>query len=188
MKDKLIAYFEQFGPISEIEKEIFMQSFSKSEFQTKQKILYTGDTCQSIHFIIEGLARYAFIDEDGNDITTTFRQENEFITNYESFLTEQPSEFFIECLEPTLTLRMDRFGLQKIYSDTQIGNTVGRKIAEFLFIESQGRLNSFYKKSAEERFTDFLNRQGSLLNRVPQNHLASYIGVKQAHFVTRVIS
>ena len=99
MKNKVIEYFENLGPISEAEKEVFRQAFSRAEFGPKQYILYSGDTCQTIHFIVEGLARFAFIDNEGNDITTTFRQENEFITNYESFLKEQPSLFFIECLE-----------------------------------------------------------------------------------------
>lgn len=177
-KEQLLKYFEQFGTISQGEKEVFLKAFSTSQFMPKQKILFTGDTCQTVHYIVSGLTRYAYIDDSGNDITTTFRHEGEFITNYESFLKESPSKFFIECLEPTTTLKVDRLGLQRIYDETNIGNTIGRKIAEALYLESQERLNAFYDKSAEERFNEFMKTQGSLLNRIPQNHLASYIGIK----------
>jgi len=178
MKQLILDIFSQFGNLSDQEILLIENAYSRAEFKNKQMLLYEGDVCQHIYFIVSGLVRKGIIDKDGNDITTNFRREGEFITNYESFLRGTTSKYFIEALEDTVTLRVDRFSLNELYEKTQIGNIVGRKISENLFIETYSRLTAFYQSSAEERYVEFIETNGSLLNRVAQGHLATYLGIK----------
>ena len=54
---------------------------------------------------------------------------------------------------------------------------VARVATENELITCQKLIASFVTKSAEERYTDLLDTQGELFQRVPQQYIASYLGV-----------
>ena len=177
-KFKLLEYFAQFCEIPEYEKELYLKAGTLSTCHAKQKIHFQGDTCQNVFYIVHGLVRYYTIDNEGNELTISFRSDNEFVTDYQSFLTNSPSDFNIEALEDTICLKIDRFAIQELYLKSSVGNLIGRRMAENLFIFFHEQLISLYKLSAEERFAHFIENRGDVYNRIPQAHLASFIGVK----------
>ena len=53
----------------------------------KEEYLYEyGITCLAIYFINEGAVRHLHYDEDKNEITCDFTFENNFLTDYSSFM------------------------------------------------------------------------------------------------------
>jgi len=177
-KEKIVELMASIASLSEADKQLVERSFSRSDYAARQNMHYQGDVSPAIFFITKGLVRYGHMDRNGNDISFDFRGENQFVTDYASFLHSEPSQFFIECLEPTAVLKLDRYGLERLYTEMPQGNLIGRKIAEGLYTESQKRLFSFYNYTAEERYQEFLKDYSELAERIPQSFIASYIGVK----------
>ncbi|MEM6297786.1 MAG: Crp/Fnr family transcriptional regulator [Bacteroidota bacterium] len=177
-KQYLIEVFNQIAPILDEERPFLESIISRGRYRAKDYLLMAGDVCSNIFFITKGLVRYGITDRQGNEVSLKFRAENESITDFGSFLERQPSENFIEALEDVECLKIDRFGIDAIYQKVANGEKIGRKIAEGLFLESRKQVHSFYKNTPEERYLHLLTNNGQLVNRIPQIHIASHIGVR----------
>ena len=76
-----------------INKEAFFIKFS-----AKHIVLLEGMKSTSLYFIVHGIVRGYYIDDQGNDITKCFSSHNEFFSS-EGLRSESVSSFTIECLE-----------------------------------------------------------------------------------------
>jgi len=73
--------------------------------------------------------------------------------------------------------QINNMDLQEVYAHTSVGNIIGRKMAENMYlIKSKGEL-SLLSKTAEERYLDLFNERPNLLQHIPLKYIASYIGV-----------
>lgn len=180
MKEKLIFYFNQIHPLDEAEQALLIRSFVPQSYPAKTFLLRQGEVCQNLFFVTEGIVRVGLVDQQGEDITTYFQTENNFVTDYESFLRDRAAHFFIQAIEDVTVLQIDRYGIHRLYEQVSFGDKLGRVIAEELFIATNQRLLSFYTQTPEERYRTLLatSAQSGLINRVPQHYVASYIGVK----------
>lgn len=177
-KDDLITVFRKMVPISP-EDEIFIcERFSTMEVAAKRFLVEPNIVCQHVYFVKKGVARIIINKASGDETSCYFAQEGEFISNYESFLTGVPSPYGIETLENCELLAIDRMGMEELYAKVRNGERIGRKIAEFIFVDTIERLTSFYTESAEVRYEKFLQRYPGLNNRIPQHYIATYIGVR----------
>jgi CRP-like cAMP-binding protein len=177
-KDSLIDALRAIVPVSEDEADWVRQNFSKVNVLAKSFLLSEGEVCHNLFFIVSGCARIGIDCPNGEDISCYFAREGEWISIYESFLSGQPSEYFVQTLEDCEMLTIDRKGVEDMYNRLENGNLMGRRLMEGLFITTVQRLTDFYKLTPEQRFQNFLVQYPNLANRIPQNCLASYIGVK----------
>jgi len=92
-------------------------------------------------------------------------------------LTQQPSSYQLETITDTVLWSVSFNDLQIIYTDTAIGNTIGRLASEDLFIKKSKRELSLLTESAEERYLNLFTEQPHLLQLIPLKYIASYIGI-----------
>ena len=104
--------------------------------------------------------------------------EGYFACNYESFLDHSISTKNVQCIEDSTLLMITHAGLQQFYSDIKGGERFGRLIAEHIFVESVKQISSMYSDPPELRYRKFLESYPELLQRIPQYHISSYVGVK----------
>ena len=113
-----------------------------------------------------------------NDLTFTFVFDNNFVSGYDSFLIRNPSTFDIETLVKTTLWRLPYNDLQTIYTETKIGNLIGRKASENLFLKKSKRELSLLNETAEQRYRNLFTEQPQFLQHIPLKYIASYTGVK----------
>lgn len=140
-------------------------------------LLHSGEVCEQVWFIGRGLVRAYFL-KDGEEVTQQFFFEGNYTTDYESFLTRQPSQLHLHALESTLLLGLHREAMHRLYAADPGAERMGRRIAEEIFISVSRRNRSFLLDSAEKRYLDLLRERPKVMQRVPQRHIASYLGVK----------
>lgn len=174
--NKIRAYFEQIVELSDEDWEVFSSKLKKSEFPKKTVLLKTGQVENYLSFIEKGTVRF-YIPKEENDITFGFKFENQFISAYDSLITQSESSYQMETLTPTILWRLTFFDLQDIYSNTTVGNIIGRKIAEALFMMKAKREQSLLNDTAAERYLKLFSEQPHLIKKIPLKYLASYIGV-----------
>jgi CRP-like cAMP-binding protein len=68
--------------------------------------------------------------------------------------------------------------LQCLYKNVREGEKLGRLAIEAVFLSSLQQLKSFYRDSPAERYQQFLSAYPELTQRIPQYHIASYVGIK----------
>ena len=135
-----------------------------------------GETEEYLSFVEEGIIRL-YIPKVDNDITFGFVFENSFISAYDSFLTQLPSSYAVETITKTVLWRLRYHDLQVIYDETAVGNKMGRKASEDLFLKKTKRELSFLNDTAEERYVKLFSERPEVIQRIPLKYIASYIGI-----------
>ncbi|MFD1552877.1 Crp/Fnr family transcriptional regulator [Putridiphycobacter roseus] len=170
------TYLEQFVALSDHDWEIFSSKLIKTAHKKKTILLKIGKVERQLSFIEKGSVRL-YIPKVENDLTFGFSFKGNFISAYDSFITQTPSTYQTETLTETTLWHLNYDDIQDIYSRTAIGNTIGRMIAENLFLMKSKREQSLLNDSAEQRYLNLFSERPDLIKQIPLRHLASYIGV-----------
>lgn len=174
--DFLILRIKDYIPLNEKDQEIVSRLFVLEYFNKNELILKEGNYCQKLFFIATGIVRFS-LHIDGEERTFVFRDEGVFCNDLESFLKKTPSKFNISAIEPTTIFSITYDNLQVFYNEISYGDRFGRLAIEQLFLGVVNHLTSFYSESPEQRYEIFSKQYKDLLQRIPQYHIASYIGV-----------
>jgi hypothetical protein len=105
------------------------------------------------------------------------RSENEFITDYESFISEQSAKLSIQSLTDAEVILLDRSGLIKLYETSFYWNKFGRIISEQIFLNSKRRTEDLLFKSPKERYLQLIEKQPNFFQLYSLKHIASYLGI-----------
>ncbi|MDX6746546.1 Crp/Fnr family transcriptional regulator [Polaribacter sp. PL03] len=183
-KDKKKEYYINFFlnkiPTSNMELKKFSSSFLTVEEYNKKEFLYkSGEIQKEVGFVCQGLLRKYYINEKGSEIITGFINENGFATDYPSFLRQKPSKYHIQCLEPTIIVKIPYEKLQEAYQKYRDNEMFGRLVAENVLTRETDRVESLLFESAEERYLNFLDENKEISNRISLTHLASYLGMER---------
>lgn len=174
--EKIRKYIENITEINDEDWEFFSSKLQQKSYPKKSIIAEIDEVENHISFIEKGIVRL-LIPKEEDEITYGFSFENEFISAYDSFLTQTPSQYQLETLVETSLLSITYSDLQKVYEHTKIGNLIGRLVAERLFIIKSNRALSLLNDSAEKRYFNLFTERPNLIKEIPLKYIASYIGV-----------
>ena len=177
MTADLIQVIEQLINLTPAEKKLVQDLFKEKKYKKGDFFLAEGETCKHVGFITKGIVRY-YINDEGEEKTYGFSKENDFVSNYESFVPQTPSQQIIQALEDSVLLVISRNDLQQFYAHIKEGERFGRLVIEQVFIQTLKERNSFYTDSPEFRYEKFIQQHPYLQPRLSQYYIASYVGVK----------
>lgn len=158
-----------------LEKCLTIQKLKKGDL-----LVRNGEICNQVSFIQKGLLRFFYL-VNGKEINTGFIAENEYISQYDSFLTRQSSPGNIDALEDCELVNLSYEDMQILYKEIPILETFGRKMAEQLFIMVSMQTTRLLTLSPEERYQSVIQMQPFIIQRVPQYMIASFIGITPEH-------
>jgi len=99
------------------------------------------------------------------------------VVSLKSYVLGAPGYETVECVEPTLLYALNRNVLTDLYQqDIHIANW-GRKFAETELLQTEERFIPLLFTTAAQRYRALLEKQPHLLQRIPLEHLASYLGI-----------
>lgn len=174
---KLIYYINKWVKLEPEEEKKILASFEKQAVKKKIKLLEPGQICQYIYFIIQGGARTYYHDAKGDEHIYQIRLENNWISDLESYFSQQPSKFYLETLEESIVLRISPEVLENLYKEVPKMERYFRILFQKAYINSLARLNSTMWETAEERYNEMIKENCDILQRVPQTYIASYLGI-----------
>ena len=176
--EQIKAYLDKTAAISKADWDFFTSKLHRRIIPKKKVFLKINDIENHISFIETGVVRL-FIPKENpeKEITFGFSFQNQFISAYDSFLTQKPSLYQLQTLTETTILSISHKDLQEVYKTTQIGNLIGRLTAERLFLIKSTREQNLLNLSAEERYLKLFKERPELLKVIPLKYISSYIGV-----------
>lgn len=174
--NEIRKFIDNISPMTDSDWEFFSSKLQGVKLDKNTTVLKIGKIENYLSFISKGIVRL-YIPGEESDLTFGFVFDNEFVTAYDSFLTQSPSHYQIETLTETILWRISNNDLQKVYERTSNGNLIGRKMAENMFLIKSKRELSLLNKTAEERYLDLFTDRPKLLGHIPLKYIASYIGV-----------
>jgi CRP/FNR family transcriptional regulator, anaerobic regulatory protein len=129
-----------------------------------------------LYFILEGSGGI-FLWNKNNFVCMDLCYQSEFFGDYMSFLTEQFSPIEVVLFENSELFRISKANFDTLSRNTPFGDKISRFAAEALFIHKQQQQIDILTKTAKERYVDLQLRQPEILQRTPQKHIASYLGI-----------
>jgi CRP-like cAMP-binding protein len=174
---QLKASFEQEFAIKLTDWHSFTQYFSALELHSQQHWIRAGDTCTDLCFILDGLIRIYYIDQDGNEVNQHFYQANEVIAPVDALVSKEPCQYFIQALEPTRLMLANYHQLSQAGEDNPELLRLEIKMLQTIFIKSARREARLLLGNAEQRYRWFCKEYPELLERIPQYQIASFLGI-----------
>lgn len=177
--DRYRAALTRFVTFTDEEWQLFAQGLRFETLKKKACFIEQGEVCKKVSFMLSGSLRLYHI-KDGEQITSYFCIENDWVSAYTSFLKQQPSAIYIEALEDTQLLTFSYQHLQHCYQSPQLcykAERFGRLIAEHLICCYDERLTSFVTQSPEERYLQLLTTSKNIMQRIPQHYIANFLGI-----------
>ncbi|WP_231489806.1 Crp/Fnr family transcriptional regulator [Pedobacter sp. Leaf170] len=155
---------------------IFLEKLKPRKILKDDYLLRAGDVCKAMVIINSGVLRYFTITEKGEQ-SHWFAFDGEWLGDYESFLTRQPSSNFIQALEDTEVYCLSYDDMQQLYSIGAKYERFGRLMAENLFVSVGRSRNDLVSLSAEKRYLNLINTYPNIVKRIQIQHIATYLGI-----------
>lgn len=179
MHEVLRRYISDKISLSDNEQNEILGSFKIKKLRKKQYLLQEGEICTTLSFIAKGCMRLYRVDEKGYEHIVQFGFENYWISERESAFSQKPTQYCIDAIEDSEVL---------ICNLTQF-DTLQKSIPKFAelmtnlqsknFVMIQKRINSALSFSAEEKYNELMTNQPEIIQRIPANMVASYLGISR---------
>jgi CRP/FNR family transcriptional regulator, anaerobic regulatory protein len=177
MPTQIINNIKSFVALSQNDEEAFIKILEVKKYAKKDFILEEGEICDKIFFINVGCAR-DFFNIDGEEKTLQFFFSNSWFTDYDSFLTGQPTLESLQAIEPCEVVHFKKSDLYKLYITNPVFERVGRVMAENAFIRLHSLTTMRTNQDPEERYLNLLNQRPEVVEKIPQHYIASYLGLQ----------
>ncbi len=174
--EEIKKFIDNIHPMSDSDWGFFSSKLHQVKLSKNSTLIKTGVIENYLSFISEGIVRF-YIPQEESELTFGFLFKNEFVTAYDSFITQTPSRYQIETLTNVTLWRISFRDLQEVYRETKSGNLIGRRMAENMYLIKSKREISLLNKTAEERYLDLFQERPKLVKQIPLKYIASYIGV-----------
>lgn len=177
--NRLLQAVKRVAPVVSDDDCLMFISYLKIVQIPKGSLFVTeGQISNEIGFINKGLFRiYYLLDE--KEVNTNFIFEGEFVVEYQSFLLQRPSRYYIQALEDCEIITFSSEALQKAYSSSPNWERFGRIIAEKLYVDATERGEEFLFLTGEQRYKNLLKKRPKVFEKVPLYHIASYLGIER---------
>lgn len=172
--------FENIGKhisLDEREKSIVISHFTQRAVQKKEIILNQGQICKKIFFVESGSFRALNLNQEGKESTIMFAIKDWWITDMNCFVNQLPAQVSIEALEPSKIMEMEYRSLEELYVIVPKLERYFRILFQKAYIREQVRTLNSLSVPIEERFKFFLKSYPSIVEKVTQKQIASYLGV-----------
>ena len=121
--------------------------------------------------------RSYYINENGDDISFIFHFDNQFFADYESILCNSVSYLNIQAMEDSELLLLDKNDLQNLYEKEMYWQKFGRLMTEKIYLDTKKRLENLLYYSPEKRYTNLLEENPLVFEKIPQKYIAGYLGI-----------
>jgi CRP-like cAMP-binding protein len=173
----LMPWFQSHG-ISDLKPfEPWLNTMRLRTVGTGEHLVQQGDSDNHLYFVSEGLLRLYYTTPDGKERNKAFYAEGAMLGAVSAAIKQRPASFAIQALEDC---RLVEAGFSSLFASAHQHPVTARALIDLLagaFIRNESREAMLLTLSAEDRYQWLVEHESQLLGRVPQFHLASYIGI-----------
>lgn len=173
----LFEHIEEKVQLNEKDKALVMNFFKSKKLRKRQYLLQEGDMCKYISFVAQGLMKSYTVDEKGNEHINLFAWEGWWISDFASFIFGNEAKLNIDTIEDTTLLLLSGENYEKMLKDVPAMDRYFRILYQNSLATKDNRLISANTHTAEEKYAMFLDTYPSISQRLPQNLIASYLGL-----------
>jgi CRP-like cAMP-binding protein len=150
------------------------KEYKKGEYFNEYK-----SVCKHLGFVLNGVFRIYWVNPaTGEERNMLFFTERQFVTSYQSFLTQTSCNYYTESMISSTILYIHIDRLHQLYKESHEWEHFGRILAESAFASVMKSTEGFLLHTAEERYLRMIEEHPMIINSVPLYHIASYLGIQ----------
>lgn len=177
MFDLLRLHIEKRTHLTEDEFDIVKNYFVPRKLRKKQFLLNEGEVCRYIGFVNSGCLREYTIDNKGNEHIIQFAIEDWWVSDLNSFLSDEPAVYNIDALQDSEILLLEKSARDNLLDECPKMERFFRILIESNHVANHRRITDSLSTSAEEKYLKFIKTYPKLFELVSQNQIASYLGI-----------
>ena len=180
LMDKISRLKSSIDPIvsmNEQELSVFCDFLDVKRLNKNEFFLDEGQVCDYIGFVVEGVMIYFKSMDNGNEITTDFAFEGDWVTVNASRLNNSPSSIRIKAIENTELLVIKQQDLSGLYLRIPKLERLGRILIEQAYLKIVSQSLDLQTLSARDRYESLLYKYPEIFQKVPLYHIANYLGI-----------
>jgi CRP-like cAMP-binding protein len=173
----ILKNIEQHVNLTQHEQELFLSKTEIHHYKAKTILLNSGSICKHSYFVNSGILRSFNINDNIVEHVLNFACQGWWIGDMYSLLSQKPGNLFIEVLEDAEVVLLSKENQDILYREIPKLERFFRILTENSLVANQERLMDNLSLTAEERFEKFCKKYPTLLQKVVQKQIASYLGV-----------
>lgn len=178
MKNSILAeHIRRFVKLDENEQAILDSYTKRTDFEPHEFLLKVGEISSSLYFVEQGCLRMFFAKNKSIELTTQFAIEGWWLTDFFSFIDNKPSEYFIQTLEKSVIISIEKTKYHDLLKKTPQLHDYFGQIMQRNVAASQLRINYLYGMTSEELLSHFTSSFPEFVKRVPLSMVYSYLGI-----------
>jgi len=178
--DKISRLKSSIAPIISLTDEEFRVFCDAIEVKTLNKneyFLEEGHICDYIGLVNQGVLIYFKSMDNGNEITTDFAFEGDWVTVNQSRLNNSPSAINVKAIEDAEVLVIKQQDLSDLYIKIPKVERLGRILTEQAYLKIVQQSVDLQVLTATERYENLLHEFPEIFQRVQLYHIANYLGI-----------
>ena len=177
MFEDLFYHIELKVPLTLEDKNLMKTFFTSKSLLKKQYLLEQGEHCKFMTFVSKGLLKSYNLDEKGNEHINLFAWEGWWVSDMISFFSGTSANLNIDAIEDSELLIITLSNYNKLLAEAPVMERYFRILYQNSLLTKEQRLLSSSTETAEQRYKSLIKSQPDLVKRIPQNLLASYLGL-----------
>lgn len=174
-----IDYILQFGNLNQQQIDLIMSKAQKVDLQKDEYFSEAGKIPRQVGFILEGVFRYCYYNNKGEEITHHFVDENNFVSDQQKFEAQVAASDYIQAVTDCRLLVFSKKDWDEI-GNTVVGwDNIVVRILKKCLLQTIERRSPLVSEDATTRYLSFIETFPSLVNRIPLSYIASYLGITQ---------
>lgn len=175
--DVLQSYLEARATLTADDIDFMRKVFVPRSLAAGEFLQRAGEVARYAAFVAAGCLRSYVIDAKGKEHIVQFAPETWWLADATSLTMRTRSQYFIDAIEDSDVMLIDGPSHQKVIDNVPgYGEAMRAGLQRHAAAKDQ-RIATALSASAEERYLDFLETYPSIVQRVPQLMLASYLGM-----------
>lgn len=177
MHEQLIELITQHVALSAQQQELCTR-FMEPVFYPKNSIIEEeGKVPAYLYYVVSGFLRLFHYNDKGDEVTTHINCPPGFITSYAHFNNGSRSEENLECITECELLRITKVDLDLLIKEIPSFKDFSIYVFQQSLSYNEKRSKELATLTAEQRYLRLMDVQPELLQNVPMQYIASFLGM-----------
>jgi CRP-like cAMP-binding protein len=177
--NEFINYILQFGDLNKQQTDLIISKATRLDLHKDEYFSEAGKIPMQVGFILKGVFRFCYYNNNGDEITHFFIDENNFITDYQKFESNTVASEYVQAVTDCELLVFSKKDWNDLLNTIVGWDTIVAKIYKKCLIETIERRSPLVSEDATTRYLSFIENFPTLVNRIPLSYVASYLGITQ---------
>lgn len=139
--------------------------------------LSEGGEANKLAFIIQGAMRSYVMNEKGEEINLLLQVNQDFIGDYESYISGKKASFYIKALIDTELFVISKKSIDQLGCQDAFWIDFKTKMSDYAFLEAKRRIEDLLLFTPEERYLNLVKKSQEVLQKIPQKYISTYLGI-----------